>query len=260
MPNSCAIASRCSTPFVEPPVPAIAAIAFSNASRVRISDGRRFERTSSIASRPASAAVSSLPACSAGMPERPRGEMPRKSITIAIVLAVNWPPHAPAPGHATPSSSCTSSSAHRPGRVRTDRLEDVLDRHVAPAEAARRDRAAVEDEARGCRAARAPSRRRGSSCRSRRGRRGRRRGGRAATSSIESAITSREIERGAHALGAHRDAVGDRDRVELDRRAARGADAVLDVRRRARAGSSCTASSRSTWSRRRRAASRDPRR
>ena len=36
--------------------------------------------------------------------------MPRKSITSAIVFAVNWPPHAPAPGHATSSSACTSSS------------------------------------------------------------------------------------------------------------------------------------------------------
>ena len=36
-------------------------------------------------------------------------------------------------------------------------------------------------------------------------------------------------ERRAHALGAHRDAVGDRDRVELHRRAAGGADAGLHV-------------------------------
>ena len=36
--------------------------------------------------------------------------MPRKSITSAIVFAVNWPPQAPAPGQAQLSSSCTSSS------------------------------------------------------------------------------------------------------------------------------------------------------
>ena len=47
--------------------------------------------------------------------------------------------------------------------------------------------------ARGCRAARAPSPRPGSSCRSRRGRRARRSRWPATTSSIESAITSREI-------------------------------------------------------------------
>ena len=50
-----------------------------------------------------------------------------------------------------------------------------------------------------------------------------------ATSSIESAITSRLTERGLHPLGAHRDAVGDRDGVELHRRAAGGADAVLHL-------------------------------
>ena len=36
-------------------------------------------------------------------------------------------------------------------------------------------------------------------------------------------------ERGAHALGAHGDAVGHRDGVELHRRAAGRADAILDV-------------------------------
>ena len=33
---------------------------------------------------------------------------------MAIVLAVNWPPHAPAPGLATDSSSAKSSSLIRP--------------------------------------------------------------------------------------------------------------------------------------------------
>ena len=36
------------------------------------------------------------------------------SKAIAIVLAVNWPPHAPAPGLATASSSARSSSVMRP--------------------------------------------------------------------------------------------------------------------------------------------------
>jgi hypothetical protein len=35
--------------------------------------------------------------------------MPRNSLAIAIVLAVNWPPHAPAPGQA--SSSIVQKSA-----------------------------------------------------------------------------------------------------------------------------------------------------
>src|SRR3954447_7002095 len=40
--------------------------------------------------------------------------MPSTSSAIAIVLAVNWPPHAPEPGEATFSSSISSSSVMRP--------------------------------------------------------------------------------------------------------------------------------------------------
>ena len=40
----------------------------------------------------------------------PAGLIPRNSSAVAIVFAVNWPPHAPAAGHATPSSSCSSSA------------------------------------------------------------------------------------------------------------------------------------------------------
>ena len=54
IPSSRAIASRCRTPFVEPPVAAIEAAALSSASRVMIWLGRRSLRSSSIASRPAS--------------------------------------------------------------------------------------------------------------------------------------------------------------------------------------------------------------
>ena len=36
------------------------------------------------------------------------------SLTVAIVLAVNWPPHAPAEGQATVSSSCRSASSILP--------------------------------------------------------------------------------------------------------------------------------------------------
>ena len=126
------------------------------------------------------------------MPFSPDGLMPRKSSAIAIVFAVNWPPHAPAPGQATDSSSCSSAALERAGGVRADPLEDVLDGHVLAAEAARRDRAVVEHEPGDVEPRRAPSPRPGSSCRSRRGRRGRRSRCPRATSSIESAITSRE--------------------------------------------------------------------
>ena len=42
------------------------------------------------------------------------GLMPRNSSAVAIVLAVNWPPHAPAAGHATDSSSCRSAASILP--------------------------------------------------------------------------------------------------------------------------------------------------
>ena len=103
--------------------------------------------------------------------------MPRKSITSAIVLAVNWPPHAPAPGHATLLERVHLLVGHLPGGARADRLEHVLDRHVAALGSGPARSSRCRRRARGCRAARAPSRRRGSSCRSRRGRRGRRTGG-----------------------------------------------------------------------------------
>ncbi len=109
MSSSRAIASRCRTPFVEPPVAAIAATAFSIASRVMICDGRTSSRTSRMTMRPASYAASVFAGSVAGTSLRPAGQMPRNSRTVAIVLAVNCPPHAPAPGHATPSSSCTSA-------------------------------------------------------------------------------------------------------------------------------------------------------
>ena len=54
MSSSRAIASRCRTPFVEPPLAAIDAAALSSASRVMMCDGRRSSRTSFIASTPAS--------------------------------------------------------------------------------------------------------------------------------------------------------------------------------------------------------------
>ena len=41
---------------------------------------------------------------------KPAGEMPSTSNAIAIVLAVNWPPQAPAPGDATSSMAVSSAS------------------------------------------------------------------------------------------------------------------------------------------------------
>ena len=62
--------------------------------------------------------------------------MPSISNASAIVLAVNWPPQAPAPGEATLSISFSSSSVDLARGVGADGLEDLLDRHVLALEAA----------------------------------------------------------------------------------------------------------------------------
>jgi hypothetical protein len=89
MPYSRAIATRWSTPFVEPPVPAIAAAAFSIACFVTTCDGRRSRRTTSTASLPISNAASAFAPFIAGIPLAPSGVRPRKSTIVDIVLAVN---------------------------------------------------------------------------------------------------------------------------------------------------------------------------
>ena len=122
------------------------------------------------------------------------------------------------------------SSVMRARGVRADRFEHVLNRDVAcrangPARSSRRRAPGP-----GCRAAPAPSPRPGivlsqptrTTSASKRLPR--------ATSSIESAMTSRLTSEARMPSRAHRDAVGDRDGVELDRRAAGLANALLHVR------------------------------
>ncbi len=114
IPNSAAIAGRWSAAFVLPPVADTDATAFSRAFRVTMSAGRMSWRTRVMTSSPARRAAASLAGSSAGIPLSPAGDRPRNSSTVAIVLAVNWPPQAPAPGQAAASSSYSSSSVIRP--------------------------------------------------------------------------------------------------------------------------------------------------
>ena len=172
------------------------------------------------------------------------------------MLAVNWPPQAPGAGRGDVLELGQLLVGHLAGGVGADRLEDVLDRDVLALEAAR---------------ARSSRRRASGSAR---------RGGRGAitqpgivlsqpesattpsnmwpraTSSIESAITSRLTSEAfmpsVPIVMPSETAIG----VELHRRAAGGADAVLDPLGEARAGGSCTASSRSRCWRCRRSAAR----
>ena len=67
-------------------------------------------------SSPERSAAASLAGSSAGMPLSPAGESPMNSMTVLIVLAVNWPPQAPGPGQAAFSTSYSSSSVILPAR------------------------------------------------------------------------------------------------------------------------------------------------
>ena len=197
--------------------------------RSTIEHGRTSWRTRSITSSPAARGLV-LAGSSAGMPLRPAGERPRNSMAIAIVLAVNWPPHAPAPGQARVLDLVQLLERDLAGPVRADRLEDVTI-------VGRRGPCTCRGRSSRCRG-RAP----GTSSRT---------SAMAAPGMVLSQPTRQTTpsnrwprdheldrvgdhlaadERRLHALGAHRDAVGDRDRVELHRRAAGRADALLDRR------------------------------
>ena len=117
--------------------------------RVTMRDGRTSRRTRSITSSPDRRAASSLAGSSAGMPLSPAGESPMNSMTMLIVLAVYWPPHAPGPGQADVLDLVQLLEADLAGPVRPDRLEDRDDGRVPLALVDTGiDRAVVEDEAR----------------------------------------------------------------------------------------------------------------
>ena len=143
------------------------------------------------------------------------------------MLAVNWPPQAPAPGLAHVLELVQLLVGHLARGVGADRLEHVLDRHVLAAPPAGRDRAAVEHQ-RGDVEPRHRHHAAGNRLVAARQRDER----------VELVAARRQLDRvgdhlaadqrGLHPLGPHRDPVRDRDRVELQRRAAGGAHALLD--------------------------------
>ena len=113
-PASCAIASRCSTAFVEPPSAMTTAIAFSNASVVRMSRVVMPRRSSSTTASPEATANPSRRRSTAGGAAEPGSESPSASAALAIVFAVYMPPHAPSPGQMARSISSTRSRVIRP--------------------------------------------------------------------------------------------------------------------------------------------------
>ena len=104
-----AIARRCSTAFVEPPIAITTEIAFSSAFRVRIFRAVRPRRIASASTRADSAVLSAFSASSAAIVDEPVRLIPSASKAEDMVLAVYIPPQAPAPGMAF--RSIASSSA-----------------------------------------------------------------------------------------------------------------------------------------------------
>ncbi len=116
--------------MVDPPVQATPAIAFSNAARVRMSFGRMPFFSRFITTSPQRNATSSLRGSIAGTPLKPMGERPISSITVDMVLAVYWPPHAPAPGTGDVFEFEQFGVGHLAGGVRADRFEHILNGDV----------------------------------------------------------------------------------------------------------------------------------
>ena len=105
---SWAMASRWSTALVEPPMAATTVMAFSKASRVRMSRGLTHISRSRSTTSPACREVLSLLLSTAGMEAAPGRDIPRASMAAAMVLAVNSPAQEPSPGQARSSSSVSS--------------------------------------------------------------------------------------------------------------------------------------------------------
>ena len=155
------------------------------------------------------------------------GEMPRNSQAMAMVLAVNWPPQAPAPGQAAASMASRPASSSFPAACEPMASKTSWMVMVFAVQMAGRDGAAVEHQRRNVETSQRHD------C-----------AGHVFVASGDGNQSVEEIaardqldgvgddlaadQRGLHALGAHGDAVGDGDGVELHRRAAGFAHALLD--------------------------------
>ena len=111
---SWAMASRCSTALVEPPHALTAAIAFSNAALVMIWRGVMPFSSRLTTASPERRAHSMRSSEVAGADDEPGSAMPSASAAVAMVLAVNMPPHEPAPGQACCSISVSSATVMEP--------------------------------------------------------------------------------------------------------------------------------------------------
>ncbi len=100
--------------LVDPAVAVTAVAALSRLAAVIRLRALRPCRHSAITRSPQVRAAAALSRSTAGMSFRPIGARPRKVVARAMVLAVNWPPQAPAPGQADCSIAASSASSIRP--------------------------------------------------------------------------------------------------------------------------------------------------
>ena len=144
-PASRAIASRCSTALVEPPVAKTEAMAIAQ-RRMRDDRPRRISFSRScITSLPQSIATCALPGSTAGTSFAPIGEMPRKVIAVAMVLAVNWPPQAPRRGRRVSRTAALLLGIFPAAKRRG--FENILNGHIVPMEISGQMAAVKRDQA-----------------------------------------------------------------------------------------------------------------
>lgn len=108
------IAIRCTSAFVDPPMAALTRIAFSNACRVRICEGRRSSSTIPTIRCPAACPISNRRASTAGQAAEPGSCMPSASARHAIVEAVPMVMQCPLERAMQPSAKKHSSCVIRP--------------------------------------------------------------------------------------------------------------------------------------------------
>ena len=113
-PASLAMAIKCKTALVEPPMASTTVMAFSKAWRVIMSRGRTSSSSRRSRVTPALRASSTLRGSMAGMEASPGRDMPIISMAVDMVLAVNRPAQEPSPGQATHSRAVSSSRVMLP--------------------------------------------------------------------------------------------------------------------------------------------------
>ena len=109
-PAALAMASRCSTALVEPSSAVTTVMAFSNASKQRMSDGLMPACTSRAAACPAENASRRFCSLTASCADEFGSDKPIASMAEAMLLAVYIPAQAPGPGMAVCSTASSSAS------------------------------------------------------------------------------------------------------------------------------------------------------